>query len=169
MVPRWDDDVHGFVDPDTGEELPTFDDAADQLDQPAHVVRLGPQVHVKGILGGTEEAGRHIGYLTKYLTKSVSQAAGLAQDLTDRQREHRRRLVAELQRTPCSPGCPIWLLYGVQPRKVRHTAVPGVCKSKAHRPNTSASPGAASSCPASGRTRPSRSTTPSGPRSFGNC
>ena len=48
-------------------------------DPPAHVVTFGPQVHVKGILGGTEEAGRHIGYLTKYLTKSVSQAAGLAE------------------------------------------------------------------------------------------
>jgi hypothetical protein len=29
------------------------------------VVRFGDQVHVKGILGGTQEAGRHIGYLTK--------------------------------------------------------------------------------------------------------
>ena len=133
-VPRWDDDAYGFVDPDTGQDLPTFDQAADDLTEPAHVVTLGPQVHVKGILGGTEEAGRHVGYLTKYLTKSVSQAAGLAQDLTDRQREHRHRLVAELERTPCSPGCPIWLLYGIQPRKVRHTAVPGVCKSKAHKP-----------------------------------
>jgi hypothetical protein len=32
-------------------------------------VKFGAQLHVKGILGGTEEAGRHIGYLTKYLTK----------------------------------------------------------------------------------------------------
>jgi hypothetical protein len=134
-VPRWDDDAHGFVDPDSGAALPTFDDAANALTEPAHVVTLGPQVHVKGILGGTEEAGRHVGYLTKYLTKSVSQAAGLAQDLTDRQREHRRRLVAELERTPCSPQCPIWLLYGVQPRTVRPSAVPGVCKSKAHKPD----------------------------------
>ena len=135
VVPVWDDDAHGFIDPTTDKDLPTFDDEADALDEPAHVVTLGPQVHSKGILGGTEEAGRHVGYLTKYLTKSVSQAAGLAEDLTDRQREHRRRLVAELERTPCSPQCPIWLLYGVQPRKVRHTAVPGVCKSKAHKPD----------------------------------
>ncbi len=133
-VPVWDDDAHGFVDPDTREALPTFDNAADALTEPAHVVTLGPQVHVKGILGGTEEAGRHIGYLTKYLTKSVSQAAGLTGDVTERQREHRRRLLAELERTPCSPHCPIWLLYGVQPRKVRHTTTPGVCKGKAHRP-----------------------------------
>ena len=136
-VPRWNDDAHGFVDPDTGEELPTFDDAVEQLDTPAHVVRLGPQVHVKGILGGTEEAGRHVGYLTKYLIKSVSQAAGLGGDgvdPTERQREHRRRLLTELQRTPCSPQCPIWLLYGIQPRNVRHTITPGVCKGKAHKP-----------------------------------
>jgi hypothetical protein len=26
-------------------------------------VRFGEQVHVKGILGGTEEVGRHVGYL----------------------------------------------------------------------------------------------------------
>jgi hypothetical protein len=39
-----------------------------------------------------------------------------------------------LERTPCSAQCPIWLLYGVQPKKVRHTAVPGQCKGKAHRP-----------------------------------
>ena len=133
-VPVWNDDAHGFVDPDTGDALTTFDDAADDLIEPAHIVRLGPQVHVKGILGGTEEAGRHIGYLTKYLTKSVSQAAGLTGDVTDRQREHRRRLLAELERTPCSPHCPIWLLYGIEPRKARHTTVPGVCKGKAHRP-----------------------------------
>ena len=55
-LPRWDDDAHGFVDPDTGQDLPTFDNAADALDEPAHVVTLGSQVHVKGILGGTEEA-----------------------------------------------------------------------------------------------------------------
>jgi hypothetical protein len=136
-VPRWDDDAHGFVDPDTGEALPTWEEATDPavLTAPAHTVRFGPQVHVKGVLGGTEEAGRHIGYLTMYLTKSVTQAAGLSgEDATERQREHRRRLVAELERTPCSPRCPIWLLYGVQPKKVRHTAVPGVCKGKAHKP-----------------------------------
>ena len=43
-------------------------------------------------------------------------------------------MLAELERTPCSPHSPIWLLYGVQPRKVPHATVPGVCKGKAHRP-----------------------------------
>jgi hypothetical protein len=82
-LPRWDDRAKGFVDPDTREPLPTFDEACEDLDRPAHVARFGTQVHVKGILGGTEEAGRHIGYLTKYLTKSVGQAAGLDADATE--------------------------------------------------------------------------------------
>lgn len=90
---------------------------------------------MKGILGGTEEAGRHVGYLTKYLTKSVGHAAGLDQDTaTERQREHARRLHTELQITPCSPHCPVWLRYGVQPRGAKYSTVPGRCKGNAHKP-----------------------------------
>src|SRR6185295_3738142 len=64
-LPRWADGDKGFVDPVTGDALPTFDEATDPdvLTEPTHVVRFGAQVHVKGILGGTEEAGRHVGYL----------------------------------------------------------------------------------------------------------
>ncbi|MBY8854584.1 replication initiator protein, partial [Saccharothrix sp. MB29] len=68
--PVWDGRAKGFVDPATCEPLPTWEEALDQVERPAHVARFGVQVHSKGILGGTEEAGRHIGYLTKYLTKS---------------------------------------------------------------------------------------------------
>jgi hypothetical protein len=134
QMPHWDGQSKGFIDPDTRALLPTFDEASGQLEEPAHVVRFGGQVHVKGILGGTEEAGRHIGYLTKYLTKSVTHAAGLAQDTTDRQREHVRRLTAQLRVTPCTPRCAIWLLYGIQPKGARLNTRPGVCKGKAHRP-----------------------------------
>jgi hypothetical protein len=63
-VPVWDTWVKAFTDPDTRAALPAFDQACQELTEPAHVVRFGSQVHVKGILGGTEEAGRHIGYLT---------------------------------------------------------------------------------------------------------
>jgi hypothetical protein len=59
---------------------------------------------------------------------------GLDNDATDRQREHHRRLVAELRITPCSPRCPVWLLYGIQPKGTRFSTVPGVCKGKAHKP-----------------------------------
>ena len=84
-----------------------------QVEDPAHVVTFGRQVHSKGILGGTEEAGRHIGYLTKYLTKSTGE---VVEADTARQRDHHDRLHAELSVTPCSPRCAVWLLYGIQPK-----------------------------------------------------
>ncbi|HEX2297538.1 MAG TPA: replication initiator, partial [Pseudonocardiaceae bacterium] len=133
-LPVWDGRARAFVDPDTHEPLSGWDQACEELTEPAHVVTFGQQVHVKGILGGTEEAGRHVGYLTKYLTKSVGQAAGLGEDATDQQRDHARRLHTELAITPCSPRCPVWLLYGIQPKGARRTMTPGLCKGKAHKP-----------------------------------
>jgi hypothetical protein len=132
-LPIWDTRAKTFTDPSTGTPLPTWEQACDQLTEPAHVVRFGTQVHVKGILGGTEEAGRHIGYLTKYLTKTIGQAAGLGDHITDAQHEHIRRLHAELQLTPCSPRCAMWLLYGIQPKGARHSITPGQCKGNAHK------------------------------------
>ena len=132
-LPVWDTRAKAFTDPGTGAPLPTWEQACADLTEPAHVVRFGEQVHVKGILGGTEEAGRHIGYLTKYLTKTIHQAAGLDEHATDAQRDHIHRLHAELQITPCSPRCAVWLLYGVQPQGARHSMTPGRCKGKAHR------------------------------------
>ena len=85
-LPVWDALAKGFTDPDTRAPLPTWDQACAELEQPAHVARFGDQVHAKGVLGGTEEAGRHIGYLTKYLTKSITDAAGLGDGATERQR-----------------------------------------------------------------------------------
>jgi Replication initiator protein, pSAM2 len=131
-LPRWDPRAKAFTNPETSTPLLSWDHACQQLTEPAHVVRFGDQVHVKGILGGTEEAGRHIGYLTKYLTKSVHQAAGLSEHATDAQRDHVQRLYAELLITPCSPRCPIWLLYGIQPKGARPSMTPGKCKGKAH-------------------------------------
>jgi hypothetical protein len=133
-LPVWDTRAKAFIDPDTGQRLPTWEQACEALVEPAHVVSFGSQVHVKGILGGTEEAGRHIGYLTKYLTKSIDQAAGLGEHATTRQQDHARQLHAELSITPCSPRCPVWLVYGVQPRGARHSTTPGRCKGKAHKP-----------------------------------
>ncbi|HEV7831234.1 MAG TPA: replication initiator [Pseudonocardiaceae bacterium] len=133
-LPVWDTRAKEFTDPDTGAPLPTWEQACAELTEPAHVVRFGAQAHVKGILGGTEEAGRHIGYLTKYLSKSIGQAAGLDEHATDAQRDHAHRLHTELRVTPCSPRCPVWLLYGVQPKGARYSMTPGRCKGKAHQP-----------------------------------
>jgi hypothetical protein len=133
-LPRWDTRAKAFTDPDTGQPLPTWEQACQQLTKPAHVVQFGEQIHVKGILGGSEEAGRHIGYLTKYLTKSIIQAVGLDEHATLAHRNHAHRLHAALQITPCSPRCAVWLLYGIQPHGARYSTTPGRCKSKAHQP-----------------------------------
>ena len=58
-LPVWDSRTKAFTDPDTSTSLPTFEQACETLTEPAHVVRFGTQVHVKGVLGGTEETGRH--------------------------------------------------------------------------------------------------------------
>ncbi len=63
-LPVWDNGH--FVDPDTRRPLMPWAEAIDQVPQPAHVATFGTQVHSKGILGGSDQAGRHIGYLTKY-------------------------------------------------------------------------------------------------------
>jgi hypothetical protein len=56
---RWSDQRGGYVDPDVGALLPTWSEALDALDpetEPAHVVRLGDQDNLQGLLGGTPEA-----------------------------------------------------------------------------------------------------------------
>jgi hypothetical protein len=137
-LPVWDMRTSSFVDPETREPLTAWDDAVDQVENPAHVVTFGRQVHSKGILGGTEESGRHIGYLTKYLTKSTGEVVEAS---SARQRDHHDRLHAELSITPCSPRCAVWLLYGIVPKGVSSRTTPGHCKGRAHRRSTLGLPG----------------------------
>jgi hypothetical protein len=137
-LPVWEPTVKAFIDRDTRQPLASWDDAVDQVERPAHVVTFGQQVHSKGILGGTEEAGRHIGYLTKYLCKNVAEI--VTQD-TDAQRQHADRLHRELAVTPCSPRCAAWLLYGIQPLGATSKTMPGHCKGRAHRRSTLGLPG----------------------------
>jgi hypothetical protein len=75
-LPLWDGE--NYRDPDTGFALPTWDQALEVLDEdpdakPAHVMRLGQQVDIKGIVAGTPDADRAVRYLTKYLTKAVAE------------------------------------------------------------------------------------------------
>ncbi|RKT53070.1 hypothetical protein C8E97_1618 [Saccharothrix australiensis] len=138
-LPVWDMTSKGFVDPDTTTPLTRWADAVADLDTPAHVAVFGPQVHSKGILGGTEEAGRHIGYLTKYLTKAITEV--VQTDASPRLIDHADRLAAELAVTPCSERCAVWLLYGIQPKGATSRTTPGHCKGKAHRRDTLGLPG----------------------------
>ncbi len=137
-MPHWDYTTSRFVDPDTHEPVPTFDEVMNLMDEvddlePAHVVRFGQQVDVKGILGGTEEAGRHIGYLTKYLTKSIGD---VIEPQSNRAARHYDRLHEELCKTPCSETCAVWFRYGVVPVGANAKTQPGRCRGKAHRRDT---------------------------------
>ncbi|WP_370948178.1 replication initiator [Amycolatopsis sp. cg5] len=137
-MPYWDAEAMSFVDPGTRVPLTAWDDAVAAVEVPAHVVRFGAQVHSKGVLGGTEESGRHIGYLTKYLTKSTGEVVDAD---TVSQRDHHDRLHAELSVTPCSARCAVWLLYGINPKGAGAKTTPGHCKGRAHRRATLGLPG----------------------------
>jgi hypothetical protein len=130
VLPAWDPERQTYVDPETGVPLPSWDEAVDQLDQPAHVARFGVQVDARGVLAGSADANRAMGYLAKYLTKSI---ADCHQPETDRQRAHVARLLDVLRWEPCSERCANWLRYGVQPRGARDGLRPGSCRGKAHR------------------------------------
>ncbi|GAA5085604.1 hypothetical protein HNP84_008606 [Thermocatellispora tengchongensis] len=129
-LPEWCDGV-GYVDPTSGEVLRTWDEALDDLgDEPLHVLRFGPQMNVQSVLAGTKDADTCIGYIGKYLTKSIAECHTPA---TDAQRRHVRRLADALRYEPCSPACANWLRYGVQPKNAKPGMRPGGCRSKAHK------------------------------------
>jgi hypothetical protein len=132
-LPVWHDEIRAYVDPETGEVLPSWDEALDATgpwDEPQHVSRFGEQFKADGVLAGSKDAGRCIGYLTKYLTKHVGDCHTVT---TDDQARHADRLVQALRWEPCSPTCPNWLRYGIQPKNARRGQRPGYCKGKAHR------------------------------------
>ena len=130
-----DEGIGGYLDPATGEVLPTWDQALDAIgpeDEPWHVARFGDRFDAQGVLAGSKDASRCIGYLTKYLTKQV---ADCHQADTDTQRAHAARLAEALRYHPCSPTCANWLRYGIQPKNARPGLAPGRCKGKAHDPD----------------------------------
>jgi hypothetical protein len=161
-VPVWDSTLQAYVDPDTGTPLPTWDQALDELDdqgddaEPVHVLRFGQQSDMQGIIGGSPAADRRVGYLTKYLTKAITDPLGDEDDeLSAARWEHIDRLHDEVRWFPCSPRCWNWLAYGVQPENAVDGAAPGSARARPMTRNISAAGGAGvSSCPASGPARP---------------
>ena len=132
-LPVWDEAAVTYLDPATGEVLPAGDqalDAIDDQDDPLHVARFGERFDAQGVLAGSKDAARCIGYLTKYLTKQV---ADCHQAASDAQRTHVERLADALRYEPCSPRCANWLRYGIQPKNARPVSTAGACKGKAHR------------------------------------
>jgi hypothetical protein len=132
QLPVWDEHTRNYLDPATGEVLPTWDQALDAIgkdDQPHHVAQFGTKFDAQGVLAGSKDAARCIGYLTKYLTKQVGHCH---QAEADAERAHAGLLAEALRYQPCSPTCANWLRYGVQPKNARPGLVPGCCKGKAH-------------------------------------
>jgi hypothetical protein len=132
-LPVWDEDSATYLDPATGEVLPTWDQALDAIgdeDEPLHVARFGDRFDAQGVLAGSKDANRCIGYLTKYLTKNVADCHHAE---TVDQVRHADRLAGALRFEPCSPTCANWLRYGVQPKNAKPGMRPGACKGKAHR------------------------------------
>jgi len=131
--PTWDDDTQTYVDPTTGDALLSWEQATQDLDEPAHVVRFGTQVDIKGLLGGTEDSDRTVRYLCKYLTKNVADTyADENAEWSDAYQRHTDRLHTEVRWLPCSPSCANWLRYGVTPKDPGLGLVPGQCCSPAH-------------------------------------
>ncbi len=132
-LPAWDEATGAYLDPDSGEVLPTWDEAHDAIgdeDEPLHVARFGDRFDAQGVLAGSKDANRCIGYLTKYLTKHVADCHHAS---TDDQERHAECLALALRYEPCSPTCANWLRYGVQPKNAKANMRPGACKGKAHR------------------------------------
>jgi hypothetical protein len=132
-LPVWDEHTAAYLDPDTGEVLTAWDQALDAIgdqDEPLHVARFGARFDAQGVLAGSKDAGRCIGYLTKYLTKHLGDCHELA---TDAQARHGDQLADALRWEPCSPTCANWLRYGIQPKNPKPGMRPGACKGKAHR------------------------------------
>ena len=132
QLPAWDEHTRSYLDPATGEVLPTWDQALDAIgqdDQPHHVARFGSRFDAQGVLAGSKDAARCIGYLTKYLTKQVGHCH---QAETPAEQAHAARLAGALRYQPCSPRCANWLRYGIQPKNARPGLVAGCCKRKAH-------------------------------------
>jgi len=132
-LPVWHEASGNYLDAATGEVLPTWDQALDALgddSEPFHVARFGERFDAQGLLAGSRDASRCIGYLTKYLTKYLGDCHQAA---TGAQAVHADRLVQALRYEPCSSRCANWLRYGIQPKDPRPGLRPGYCRGKAHR------------------------------------
>jgi hypothetical protein len=133
-LPYWDPRQRAYLDPHTNQPLTTWETAIRALDdedaQPLHVGRFGRQIDAKGVMAGSPDADRCIGYITKYLVKDIAECH---QAETAAQADHADRLLEALRYEPCSPTCANWLRYGIQPKNPKPGMTPGYCKSKAHR------------------------------------
>ena len=156
-----------YCDPDTHQELKTWEQALAELDQdtdarPAHVMRLGAQVDVKGILAVSADADRTIGYLTKYLAKSMAAPMGDGQESGSAAAKHQDRLAAEVRWLPCTPGWGTGCGSGSSPRTPVLGCAPGHARPRLRIVSTSGWAGEGSWSAGSGPARRWTCTAPTG-------
>ena len=163
QLPVWDEHIGTYLDPDTGEVLPTWDQALDAIgdqDEPLHVARFGARFDAQGVLAGSKDASRCIGYLTKYLTKHVGDCHQADHRRPGRARRTARRRAAATNRArrPARTGS----ATASSPRTPGPACAREPARAKPTAASTSATPGAASWSPANGPARPSLTTAPTG-------
>jgi len=134
-LPVWDERERAYVDPATLAPLWSWDQAMDATYEPeaeaAHVLWFGEQVDMQGLLPDTKPTDKRVGYICKYLTKSIAEAYD-PDAMSRRQRQHLNRLHREVRWLPCCPECPNWLRFGIQPKQLEPGMQPGRCGRPAH-------------------------------------
>jgi hypothetical protein len=134
-LPVWDERYSSYVDPATLAPLMSWDAAMDATYDPdaeaAHVLWFGEQVDSQWFIPGSPRTDKRVGYICKYLTKSIAEAYDPDQ-MSPRQRKHVTRLHHEVRWLPCSPQCPNWLRYGITPKDPEPGMRPGHCPRPAH-------------------------------------
>ena len=160
QLPVWDDQAGRYVDPATGEILPTWDEALDAIgpyDLPWHVARFGDRFDAQGVLAGSPQASRCIGYLTKYLTKQIGgchQAATGPSPIT--LPGWPRRCAGSRAPRGARTGC----ATASRPRTPGPARPPAPARARLMTPITSGMPGGGCCAPASGPARPWPTTAP---------
>ncbi len=136
-MPEWDPVTECYRAVETGDPLRTWEQALDDVDgrpdaEAALVMRFGSQLDIQGVIAPSPDADRSIRYLTKYLTKSVSETYADEDRPEAAYETHIDRLHAEVRYLPCSPECANWLRYGIEPRNPGPGLMPGWCPNRAH-------------------------------------
>ena len=134
-LPVWHDRLERYVDPETLTPLPSWDQAMDATYEPdaeaAHVLWFGEQVDSQWFIPDSPRTDKRIGYICKYLTKSIAEAYH-PDTMSPRQRQHLTRLHREVRWLPCCPDCPNWLRFGIQPKNPEPGMQPGHCPRPGH-------------------------------------
>jgi hypothetical protein len=157
--------------------LPTWDEALAALDDdpdttPAHTVRAGRQADVQAMFGrppvtsnaddpaceihghiAGPKAEKAIGYLTKYLTKSIAEGITDAEP-SARQRAHADRLAEQARWLPCSPECANWLRFGLTPKDPDGRMIPDTATGARTGPGAAGMAAVACWSPGTGPARP---------------